>query len=849
MMLDAVTFDLGGARPPLFVFPDASGLAPLTLPDEFLRGQSHQPQTEFPSDTVRRFETAMSTEQPLPPSIVESLMTSVISGSPKVESQEFESPKVERPTIEGPKIERSTVESPKIERSAVERLTVERPTVERPTVESPTAERPKVESRRPEVASIANPAPVASVERPMTVTVDTVVQGDSVARSADEKPVFASSEHPKMQVFVAPQAEPTIAIVKASAKPAERPTVTTVERPVVVSADKPAVAISDRPMVVSVEAPMVATVEKPVTVASPAVPTVAPVVLENPADSVKAEVHPIAASNTPIIPDAPATRPAAMVEAPVAVDKPIGASVEHSVRAAVGESDLISETVTLPVDSMERSADERPVVASAELPQAPVVAAPGKQAVVIEQTSAKPAERPAVATGEKSVVVSADKPAVAISDRPTVVSVEVPTVAAVEKPVAVVPSPAPTVAPVVLENPDDPVKAEEHPVAASNTPIIPDAPATRPAAMVEAPVAVDKPIGASVERSVSVAVEEPVVASVPPKISEGFVARSADERPIVATVERPVVVAPDTPTIVTVERSVVVTPDKPVVVTVERPVVVATPVAPSVAPVVLENPDDPVKAEGHPVVVSGTPIIPDAPATRPDVMVEAPVAVDKPIGASVERSVSVAVEELVVASVNKTIPEGSVVRTADEKPVVSSPEQPKAPMIVASEKQSVVIGQTPVKPVEKPEEKAVAAAAHVVVAPAAVEVPTPQALQAAPEVAAASAASARTEVIVETVNQIVEAVVRQILVTPGITQGECEIKIMLKPTVLDGSEITMSAKDGTLTVGITPATQEASAAAAAALPRLEIALAEHAPAFHHVSVALQLKKGNRNEAV
>ena len=151
--------------------------------------------------------------------------------------------------------------------------------------------------------------------------------------------------------------------------------------------------------------------------------------------------------------------------------------------------------------------------------------------------------------------------------------------------------------------------------------------------------------------------------------------------------------------------------------------------------------------------------------------------------------------------------------------------------------------------VDKPEEKAIAAAAHVVVAPSAVEVSAPQVLQAAPEVASASAASARTEAIVETVNQIVEAVVGQILVTPGITHGECEIKIMLKPTVLDGSEITMSAKDGTLTVGITPATQEASAAAAAALPRLEIALAEHAPAFHHVSVALQLKKGTRNEAV
>ena len=99
------------------------------------------------------------------------------------------------------------------------------------------------------------------------------------------------------------------------------------------------------------------------------------------------------------------------------------------------------------------------------------------------------------------------------------------------------------------------------------------------------------------------------------------------------------------------------------------------------------------------------------------------------------------------------------------------------------------------------------------------------------------------------VNQIVEAVVGQISVTPGIVHGDCEIKIALRPDVLDGSEIAMTSKDGTLTVHITPATQEASTAAAAALPRLEIALAEHAPAFRHVSVALAVKKGKDNEAV
>ncbi len=150
--------------------------------------------------------------------------------------------------------------------------------------------------------------------------------------------------------------------------------------------------------------------------------------------------------------------------------------------------------------------------------------------------------------------------------------------------------------------------------------------------------------------------------------------------------------------------------------------------------------------------------------------------------------------------------------------------------------------------VEKQEEKAVAASAHVV-APVATDAPVPQAVQIAPEAAAISAASARTEAIVETVNHIVEAVVGQILVTPGITHGECEVKIMLKPTVLDGSEITMSSKDGTLTVCVTPATPEASATAVAALPRLETALAEHAPAFRQVSVSLAMKKGNRNETV
>ena len=117
----------------------------------------------------------------------------------------------------------------------------------------------------------------------------------------------------------------------------------------------------------------------------------------------------------------------------------------------------------------------------------------------------------------------------------------------------------------------------------------------------------------------------------------------------------------------------------------------------------------------------------------------------------------------------------------------------------------------------------------------------------APEVAAVAAATARTEVIVETVEKIVEAVTEQIVITPGLTHGDGNVRIVLKPTVLDGSEISMTAKDGALSVAIVPATPDAGRLAAAALPRLEAALAEHVPAFRHIAVAVMSKKGKSDE--
>ena len=73
------------------------------------------------------------------------------------------------------------------------------------------------------------------------------------------------------------------------------------------------------------------------------------------------------------------------------------------------------------------------------------------------------------------------------------------------------------------------------------------------------------------------------------------------------------------------------------------------------------------------------------------------------------------------------------------------------------------------------------------------------------------------------------------------------MRIVFKPTVLDGSEVFMTAKDGALTIAVVPATLEAERLASAALPRLESALAGHVSAFRQISVAVVQKKGSADE--
>ena len=175
-------------------------------------------------------------------------------------------------------------------------------------------------------------------------------------------------------------------------------------------------------------------------------------------------------------------------------------------------------------------------------------------------------------------------------------------------------------------------------------------------------------------------------------------------------------------------------------------------------------------------------------------------------------------------------------QVAAEKPVAEKPAVAKAP--AAARATSVEEGA---------DDMDIRAAAAIQAAPVAVQPSAASAAPVAPEVAAVAAATARTEVIVETVEKIVEAVTEQIVITPGLTHGDGNVRIVLKPTVLDGSEISMTAKDGALSVAIVPATPDAGRLAAAALPRLEAALAEHVTAFRHIAVAVISKKGKSDE--
>jgi flagellar hook-length control protein FliK len=215
------------------------------------------------------------------------------------------------------------------------------------------------------------------------------------------------------------------------------------------------------------------------------------------------------------------------------------------------------------------------------------------------------------------------------------------------------------------------------------------------------------------------------------------------------------------------------------------------------------------------------------------------------------------VVEAPVAPTTPTAPDAPVARPATiaevtpAAPVPESPvaKSPAAPVVEAPAAKSEVASAKPVfagKRTAAPEEVVVIDLSQESARAAAPLREAPFVAAAQQEIAAATA-SARTESIIEVVNNVAEAIADQILVTPSLVRGEGQMIVRLKPEVLDGSEIHLSSESGTLAVEIVPSTQNAAKLATEAMPRLETALAEHVATFRQVSVSV--RKGKVNETV
>ncbi len=235
----------------------------------------------------------------------------------------------------------------------------------------------------------------------------------------------------------------------------------------------------------------------------------------------------------------------------------------------------------------------------------------------------------------------------------------------------------------------------------------------------------------------------------------------------------------------------------------------------------------------------------------------APSVVDEPID---EQPVVIATEKPVADITPPTtvdMPNGKqqpVIATPVQEPVLSLPEASGLMPLELPEtnfaKFAANDGERNQTPFRNSSDDSVRRFQRAMDVSASVQLPTEQipipnpGLGAMPEVSVGDA-STRTAEIAETVSRIIEAVSEQIEVRPAMVRGEEEVVIRLKPTVLGGSEIKLSAKDGILSLEITPATPVAEQLVARNIPQLERALAEHIPAFHGFTVAV--KRGRNNE--
>ena len=128
----------------------------------------------------------------------------------------------------------------------------------------------------------------------------------------------------------------------------------------------------------------------------------------------------------------------------------------------------------------------------------------------------------------------------------------------------------------------------------------------------------------------------------------------------------------------------------------------------------------------------------------------------------------------------------------------------------------------------------VAAAAVQGVAPVPMAASAATMVMAQPMVSAEVATRAALEPMLK---EAVEAVAQMVQVTPGLTRGEGEVRLRLRPTVLDGSEVRLLFREGQMTVQVEPASEPVRQLLVQQQAMLAQALSERLPTFR-VAVTL-----------
>ena len=341
-------------------------------------------------------------------------------------------------------------------------------------------------------------------------------------------------------------------------------------------------------------------------------------------------------------------------------------------------------------------------------------------------------------------------------------------------------------------------------------------------------------------------VEIPVQAASPAPVTDGTAAPASKatvtevvtEVPVKPTLAAEAPAKPDSPAPVAAE-----TPTRP---DIPAPVVAETPAKPATpAPVVTEVPTRP----ATPVPVAERPAAPANPAPVAATVAEAPAKPDIPAPVVAEAPTKprnpAPVAEAPTAPASPA-PAAATVAEAPAKPnipapvVAEAPAKPAAPAPVAEKAaRPQVVGldeEDPAQPLQAADLSAVRTAA------------VPQAADAPAAMSAAatidpSAATARTNELVEAAVAVAET----ISATPSLVRGDGEVVIRLKPTVLDGSEIRLEAKGSSVSISVLPSNEAVAQAVVRSQAQFAQQLSERMPSFQFAVTVAAVAAGSRKD--